>query len=426
MSRELIAILDRQIIGRVTTDNRAKLKFIYDEKWRSATNAYPLSISMPLALTEHPHRIIEPFLWNLLPDNQNILDGWARKFQVSGRNAFALISAVGEDCAGAVQFVRPERVDAILKPARREIEWLDEAEIADRLRLLREDQSAWRIARDTGQFSLAGAQPKTAFLFENGRWGVPSGRVPTTHILKPPSPHFHGHVENEHFCLELARAIGLPVADSRIMRFQDELAIVVQRYDRVRTPSGFRRVHQEDVCQALAIPPTHKYQNEGGPGIRDVVDLLNTYSGDPAQDVDTFLDAITYNWLIAGTDAHAKNYALLIGAQSRTRLAPLYDLASILPYPEFDAQRIKLSMKIGNEYRLRDIGLRQWHKLAGEVRRDPDALIQRVRDLTGQLADHVTDIRNRMEDEGLTHATITRLAKALTARAALCLRIITA
>lgn len=426
MTRELIAILDSHIIGRVTSNARGRLAFTYDEKWRSAPNAYPLSISIPLALTEHPHRIIESFLWGLLPDNQAILDGWARKFQVSARNAFALISAVGEDCAGAVQFVRPERLDAVLQATPHEIEWLDEPAIADRLRLLREDESAWRIPRDTGQFSLAGAQPKTALLLEGGRWGVPSGRVPTTHILKPPSVHFHGHVENEHFCLELARAIGLPVADSRIMRFKDELAIVVQRYDRVRTPAGLRRVHQEDVCQALGILPTRKYQNEGGPGIRDIVELLNTYSSDSAQDIGTFLDAIAYNWLIAGTDAHAKNYALLIGAQSRIRLAPLYDVASILPYPEFDTQRIKLSMKIGGEYRLRDIGPHQWRKLAAEVRLDPDALVQRVRDLTAELAGNIAGVRDRLADEGIAHPTATRLADALTTRAAFCRKIMTA
>jgi serine/threonine-protein kinase HipA len=425
MTSELIAILDGQIVGRVTSSTRARLTFIYDEKWRSAPNAYPLSISMPLALTEHPHRVIESFLWNLLPDNQNILDGWGRKFQVSARSAFALISAVGEDCAGAAQFLRSERLDAIVRPRPKEIEWLDEAELANRLRVLREDHSAWRIPGDTGQFSLAGAQPKTALLLEDGRWGVPSGRVPTTHILKPPSANFHGHVENEHFCLELARAIGLPVADSTIMRFQDELAIVVQRYDRVRPATGLRRVHQEDVYQALGLLPTRKYQNESGPSVRDTVELLNTYSSDPAQDVDTFLDAIVYNWLIAGTDAHAKNYALLIGAQSRIRLAPLYDLASILPYPEFDAQRIKLSMKIGGEYRLRDIGVSQWRKVAVELRRNPDALLERVREITANFADNVLSVANWMADEGVTHPTITRLADALTTRAALCHRIMT-
>ena len=188
--------------------------------------------------------------------------------------------------------------------------------IAERLRALREDHSAWRIPRDTGQFSLAGAQPKTALLFENKKWGVPSGRVPTTHILKPPSGEFDGHAENEHFCLELARALGLPVVDSRIMHFKDEVAIVVERYDRVRIAGGLRRVHQEDMCQALGIPPTRKYQNEGGPGIRDIVDLLSDVLDElQREDIATFLDSVVYNWLIAGTDAHAKNYALLIGAR---------------------------------------------------------------------------------------------------------------
>ena len=420
MSQELVAILDGRETGRVMRDDRGKLSFTYNEPWRTAADAYPLSISMPLALAEHGHAKIDPFLWGLLPDNEIVLDHWARKFHVSARNAFGLIACVGEDCAGAVQFVRPERLEAILGEAPPPIEWLDEAAIAQRLRTLREDHSAWRIPRDTGQFSLAGAQPKTALLFDNNRWGVPSGRVPTTHILKPPTGEFDGHAENEHFCLELARAGGLPVVDSRIMHFQDEVAIVVERYDRVRTAAGLRRVHQEDMCQALAIPPTRKYQNEGGPGIRDIVELLRTYSANAPEDVHTFLDAIAYNWLIAGTDAHGKNYALLIGAQTRVRLAPLYDMASVVPYQDINTDRVKLSMKLGGEYRLRNIRLYHWRRLAQELHVDPDATIQRVDDFARHLADHVPDIRRRMTEEGLTHPIIARLADALTARAAAC------
>jgi serine/threonine-protein kinase HipA len=420
MSQELVAILDGREMGRVGRDNRGRLSFTYNEPWRAAPDAYPLSISMPLALAEHGHAKIDPFLWGLLPDNEMVLDHWARKFHVSARNAFGLIACVGEDCAGAVQFVRPERLAAILGEAPSPIEWLDEAAIAQRLRALREDHSAWRIPRDTGQFSLAGVQPKTALLFDNNRWGVPSGRVPTTRILKPPTGEFDGHAENEHFCLELARALGLPVVDSRIMHFQDEVAIVVERYDRFRTAAGLRRVHQEDMCQALAIPPTRKYQNEGGPGIRDIVELLRTYSANAPEDVCTFLDAIAYNWLIAGTDAHAKNYALLIGAQARVRLAPLYDMASVVPYQDIDIDRVKLSMKLGGEYCLRNIRLYHWRRLAQELHVDPDGTIQRVDDFARQLADHVPDIRRRMTEEGLTHSIIARLADALTARAVAC------
>ena len=424
MTKELIALLDGKETGRVVRDNRGKLTFTYNEQWREAAGAYPLSLSMPLTLAEHSNARIDPFLWGLLPDNEIILGNWARKFHVSPSNPFSLIACVGEDCAGAVQFVQPSRLNAILGAAAPPVEWLDDREIAKRLRALREDQSAWRAPRDTGQFSLAGAQPKTALLFENKEWGVPSGRLPTTHILKPPSGEFEGHAENEHFCLELARSLDLPVVDSRIMHFKDEIAIVVERYDRVRVAGTLHRVHQEDICQALAIPPTRKYQNEGGPGIRDIVGLLGDNSSLPREDVATFLDSVVFNWLIAGTDAHAKNYALLIGAGGRIRLAPLYDVASVLPYPDINIQKAKVSMKIGGEYRLRNIRRYQWRKLAVEVKLDPGKTLRGVSDLAGQLADHVSAVKEQMMSEGLKHPIIPRLADALTKRADACLRIL--
>jgi serine/threonine-protein kinase HipA len=418
MTKTLMALLDGKETGRVVRDNHGKLAFTYDEQWRNADTAYPLSLSMPLALTEHRNAKVDPFLWGLLPDNEIVLGNWARKFHVSPRNAFSLIACVGEDCAGAVQFVQPERLDAILGAAAPPIEWLDEAEIAGRLRALREDQSAWRAPGDTGQFSLAGAQPKTALLFDNKKWGVPSGRVPTTHILKPPSSEFNGHPENEHFCLELARSLGLPVVESRIMHFKYEIAIVLERYDRIRISGTLHRVHQEDICQALGIPPTRKYQNEGGPGIRDIVGLLNANSSRPGDDVTTFLDSVAYNWLIAGTDAHAKNYALLIGSAGQVRLAPLYDMASVLPYPGINIDKVKVSMKIGGEYRLRNIRPYHWRKLAAELKLDPDATINRVSDFAARLADEVSGIKRQVTREGLKHPIIARLADAVTKRGA--------
>lgn len=423
MTREIVAILDGRETGRIVQDNRGRLSFTYNEQWRSAADAYPLSLSMPLALAEHGTAKIDPYLWGLLPDNEIVLDRWASKYHVSARNAFALIASVGEDCAGAVQFVRPERVEPMLAEAAPPIEWLDENAVAGRLRALREDHAAWRVPRDTGQFSLAGAQPKTALLLENGRWGVPSGRVPTTHILKPPSGDFDGHVENEHFCMELARMLGIPVADSRIMRFRDEIAFVTERYDRVRTEAGLRRVHQEDLCQALAIYPTRKYENQGGPGILDIVELLRTYSTNSTEDIRTFIDAIAYNWIIAGTDAHGKNYGVLIGAE-QLRLAPLYDVASVLPYPDIDIEEAKLSMKLGNEYRLRNIYKPNWRKLAEQLRIEADSMTSRVDNFARQLADNVPEMRLRMTEEGVDHPIIARLADALVARAARCRQIL--
>jgi serine/threonine-protein kinase HipA len=424
MTSELVALVDGKEIGRVHNDTRGRLAFVYDDGWRKASNAYPLSLSMPLAAAEHGPSAVQAFLWGLLPDNERILDRWAAKFQVSARNVFALISHVGEDCAGAVQFVTPDRVEALRSGKDDKVEWLDEKNIAKRLHTLREDHAAWRLPRDTGQFSLAGAQPKTALLLLSGRWGIPSGRIPTTHILKPPTGHFDGHAENEHICLKIARDFGLPVAETKVMRFENEIAIVVERYDRQPSGNQIVRVHQEDICQARGLMPTKKYQNEGGPAPSDVVELLRTYSTDRVDDVDTFVRALGLNWLIAGTDAHAKNYSLLLGSGPMIRLAPLYDVASILPYDEIDMQKIKLAMKVGGEYRLSQIGLRQWQKFARETRVDTDEMVERLIFMTEQLPDIVTDARMQAKDEGLDNAIIERLVPQLIARAKDCQRLL--
>jgi serine/threonine-protein kinase HipA len=201
------------------------------------------------------------------------------------------------------------------------------------------------------------------------------------------------------------------------MRFQDELAIVVTRYDRIRTQGRLRRIHQEDVCQALSINPARKYQNEGGPGIPQIIDLLRTYSGRPKEDIETFINSIIYNWLIIGTDAHAKNYALLIGAGSSVRLAPLYDLASALPYSQIDPKRAKMSMKIGGEYLFQNVFQRHWQKMAQELRLDSGFVTERLRITAEILPDQVADIEMRMKADGIDHPLIRRLAGKLTSRA---------
>ncbi|MDA9421627.1 type II toxin-antitoxin system HipA family toxin [Bradyrhizobium sp. CCBAU 53380] len=417
---ELIALLDGAEVGRVRSDARGRLSFVYENAWRNAEVAYPLSLSMPLAAEEHGPATVQAFLWGLLPDNEQVLERWAKKFQVSARNVFALISNVGEDCAGAIQFVTPDQFEALKTGKDDKIEWLDKAEIANRLRVLREDHAAWRLPRDTGQFSLAGAQPKTALVLKGNKWGIPSGRIPTTHILKPPTGHFDGHAENEHICLQLARELGLPAAETQVMRFEREIAIVVERYDRQVSGNDIIRVHQEDICQAMGIPPTKKYQSEGGPTPADVVELLRTYSTDREADLETFVSALVFNWLIGGSDAHAKNYSLLLASGPLVRLAPLYDIASILPYDHVDQRKIKLAMKVGGEYKLDQIGLLQWQKFARETRIDADVLIATLTSMAAQIPDLVADIRMRSQKEGLKNALIERLATALGTRAKNC------
>lgn len=412
----LILLLNGRRVGEVRR-NGQKLSLHYDPAWRADPAAYPVSLSMPLASLDHSHAAITAFVWGLLPDNEQVLDRWARQFHVSARNPFALIGAVGEDCAGAVQFVTPERADALMQGGEDDIQWLDDDQIEERLRTLRQDHAAWRDRRDHGQFSLAGAQPKTALLRQDGRWGVPSGRNPTSHILKPPTGAFDGHAENEHFCLRLAARLRLPVAWSEVRRFGEEVAIVVERYDRQAVDGRLLRIHQEDLCQALGVPPTRKYQADRGPDVRRCVTLIRDQSSEPGEDVDTFIQAVLFNWIIGGTDAHAKNYALLIAEEGQVRLAPLYDVSSALPYGGLQYQRLKLAMKLGGEYYLRDIGPRQVAKMATEIRQDPASLIARARTMADQIVGEAPSVAADLASAGLTHALIPRLSALLVDRA---------
>ena len=417
----LVVVADRRIMGEIQRDRRGRLTFVYDDRWRSLDAAYPLSLSMPLVVAEHQNAKVEPWLWGLLPDNGDILARWGQRFHVSPRNAFALLGAVGEDCPGAIQLVRPDRVEEILRDDDQQVEWLTEADVAERLRTLRRDRAAWRMARDTGQFSLAGAQPKTAFLLDGQRWGVPYGPVPTTHILKPPIHGFDGHAENEHLCLALARALGLPAARSEVRRFEDETAIVVERYDRVRLAASIRRLHQEDMCQVLGLPPTKKYQNEGGPGCAELSEAIRTHSGEPGDDAWTFARAIMLNWIIGGTDAHAKNFSMLISANGRARLAPLYDVASTLPY-EFDPRKLKMATKIGGKYRLEEIYSRQWTKFAAELRLASAKVLNMGRTMAETLPAAIAETVDDARANGLDHPILQRMIEVLNARSERCIR----
>ena len=419
----LFVVAERRIMGEIRRDRRGRLTFVYDDSWRTMDAAYPLSLSMPLAVAEHEHAKINPWLWGLLPDNEAILSRWGQRFHVSSGNAFSMLSAVGEDCAGAIQLARPDRVDDVLHDKDQQIEWLTEAEIVERLRILRQDLAAWRTAHDVGQFSLAGAQPKTAFFFDGLRWGVPSGPTPTTHILKPPIVGFDGHAENEHLCLTLARSLGLPAVRSEVRRFAGETAIIVERYDRAGPVESIRRLHQEDMCQALGLPPTKKYQNEGGPSCAELSEAIWTHSGEPGDDVRTFAGAIMLNWIIGGTDAHAKNFSMLIGPQGRGRLAPLYDVASILPY-DANLWKLKMATKIGGKDLIDRVYLRHWAKFATEVRLPSAEVIGMGRKMAETLPGAFARIVDVARANGLDHPILQRMIEVLNARSEHCARIL--
>jgi serine/threonine-protein kinase HipA len=390
MSDSLAVLLEGSVAGTLTRLPGGRLRFDYDDVFRARSDATPLSLSMPRQVRSHGDRTVTPWLWGLLPDNDAVLARWARQFHASASSPFSLLATqIGRDCAGAVQFVAPADTEQLLQHAG-DVTWLTEGEVGDRLSELRRDSTAWLGSSFTGQFSLAGAQAKTALLFQDGHWGVPSGATPTTHILKPAVAGLDDHDLNEHLCLDAARRAGLVVSPTRVTRFGDESAIVVDRYDRAQVGERLVRVHQEDVCQALGFPPSQKYQNEGGPSPIQVVELLREAM--PARVADDavwrFVDALAWSWLIAGTDAHSKNYSLLL-AGNDVRLAPLYDIASALPYGVHE-RKLRLAMKVGGHY---DVFTRRnpWPRTASELGVDMDRLTGRVAELAALAPDAFAD-----------------------------------
>jgi serine/threonine-protein kinase HipA len=414
----LVALLNGVRVGNIFQTAAGTLRFEYEESWRSQIDAYPLSLSMPLAAASHGHDSISPFLWGLLPDNDRTLDQYGRLFGVSSGNAVALLSHIGADCAGAVQFAAPDRVNELegRGNGRLSVDWLSDTEVARELSTVRNQGIPGTTARTVGQFSLAGAQPKIALLEESGRWGRPTGRTPTNRILKPPSEDFRGFAENEHLCLELASGLRLGSVSSRVMRFDDEVAIVVERFDRQKRGGTYRRVHQEDVCQALGVMPTRKYENLGGPGIKDIITLLRDASKSPSEDVGRFIAANALTWVIAATDAHAKNYALLHGQGGNARLAPFYDIASYLPYTDQRLHRAKLAMKIGRTYLLRRITRHDWEDLAKDNGMSVRSVIEIVEQLLRQLTPVLEAVAETAIRDGLDRKIIEPLARAIRER----------
>ncbi len=422
MADVLTVLLDGRIAGTLTRLAGARLRFDYDDEYRADADSTPLSVSMPTSIRSHADAVVSPWLWGLLPDNDAVLRRWARDFHASASPFSLLATPVGHDCAGAVRFATPDAAEELLA-APGSVAWLTEGEVAQRLRDLRADSTAWLGGDFSGQFSLAGAQAKTALLHRDGRWGVPSGASATSHILKPAVAGFDEHDLNEHLCLDAARRAGLVVARTAVTQFEGESAIVVERYDRRLLDGRLLRIHQEDVCQALGVRPDRKYQNEGGPGPGDVARLLRRVMPPRVADdaVWRFLDALAWNWLIGGTDAHAKNYSLLLAGR-QARLAPLYDIASALPYGT-DERKLRFAMKIGGDYRLHPFHS-TWPTAAGELGLDAEAVADRVLALACRAPDAFADAAAAPAVTGLGRALPGTLVDLVAERSRWCIALL--
>ncbi|NUB45950.1 type II toxin-antitoxin system HipA family toxin [Fertoebacter nigrum] len=345
--------MNRRMVGQYFREPDGAFAFSYAPHWLAWENTFPISRSLPL----RPERYVGPpviaVFENLLPDSDDIRRRVAERVGADGVDSHSLLARIGRDCVGALQFLPEgqEPGDSRLLTG----EPLTEEQIAAMLNDLARTPLGIRAERDF-RISVAGAQEKTALLFHEGRWLEPTGTTPTTHILKPAIGALPNgmdqtdSIENEHFCLRLMAGFGLPVARTEIARFAGTKALVIERFDRLRARDGrLLRLPQEDCCQALSVPPTRKYQNEGGPGIVEICSLLQG-SDEPLRDRAGFLKATILFWLIGATDGHAKNFSIALMPGGRFAMTPLYDVLTV--QPSLDAGQLqikdmKLAMRAG-------------------------------------------------------------------------------
>ena len=391
------------------------LSFTYDEEYRSEPNATPLSLSMPLAAPRHGNRAVRAFLDGLLPDSQPARERWARQYGVSANNPFGLLANVGRDAAGAVQILPPGEEPDDGEDRQGDIEWLGDDDIATLARELSEHGADWDPGRYGGRWSLSGAQPKIALFLDaaTGRWGIPHDSTPTNAIIKPAIEGYKKHHINEALCLRAAAKAGLLAARVDLVEVADVQALISHRYDRRQNAEGrWLRVHQEDMCQALSVPPSQKYQSDGGPGVAAIGALLSGLTVDDRLiSSERFFKGLAFNVLIGGADAHAKNYSLLL-VGPRTQVAPLYDVASAACYDQH--RRLTSPMRVGEHSRMLDVTERDWRAAARQLAIPGDQAMAWVADLRARLPvafaaaveslpDDVVDEASAMADRIIEH-----------------------
>ena len=381
---ELDVFLNETNIGKLS-ENNGTMSFRYSAEFLNSPSAYPLSQNLPLTDAEFTDPAVENFFSNLLPD-ERMRNAVAMVLGTSPENTFGLLKRIGEDCAGAVSFYPAGNTpSALTKPVFRDLSDSEAYTILDNLAFRPLD------AGDEGvRISGAGSQEKLVACVNAGKVSLPLYGTPSTHIIKPAITGIPDSVYNELFCMKLAKLCSIPVAECFILRLNEEDFYVVERFDRIVENGVTRRLHQEDFCQILNIPPKLKYQEDGGPGIEECLETMSLMHM-PARDRMNFIRLVIFNFLIGNCDAHAKNYAVLYHA-GKPMFAPAYDLLSTMVY---DNMNKCFAMNIGGETRMGQMSQTHFSTMALKCSFSPKMILNELQELAALLPEKA----NALSDE---------------------------
>ncbi|WP_071795579.1 HipA domain-containing protein [Natronohydrobacter thiooxidans] len=383
---------ERSRVGTLTRGTAAVIGFTYDLAWLSSNTAFPVASALPLSKAKWQGDLVAAAFDNLLPDAEGELrEKIAARLDAQGKDVFSLLSVLGRDCVGALQFLpvdeAPSEKSMQYRIISKEEMVADLQNLASAPLALGEDED-FRIA-------IAGAQDKTAYLRVEGLWAKPCGITPTSHIFKTPMGILPGpdqielsdSVENELLCMTLAREIGLPAAHVEKITLPGQVVLSVERFDRVWLGETLKRLPQEDICQSLGYPSAMKYQRLGGPGIGQIMELLRE-SDTPIEDREAFFRAQIFFFLIGASDGHAKNFSLRLGRRGRFRLAPLYDILSIAPVVRagrLQRKRYRLAMSIDGHYGIDEIVPRHFEAEGRAAGLPKGRALELLQDMTDRL-----------------------------------------
>lgn len=392
-------------VGSLSFSPTGKMQLVYDPSWHGSENSRPLSLSLPLG--HHPLHgtAVEHFFDNLLPDNDAIRKRIQTRFGAASDRCFDLLWHIGRDCVGAVQLLpeteEPPDIMTITS------EPLTDAEIAETLRNYQAMPMGMQKSSDF-RISIAGAQEKTALLRQDNRWCRPHGVTPTTHIFKLPigqTPRIDlsDSVENEWLCHRILQEYGIPVASAEIRTFEDVKTLVVERFDRRLSKDGtwIIRLPMEDMCQALGVPPVFKYEEDGGPGIRGIMDLL-LGSENAGTDRRLFMKAQLLFWLLGAIDGHAKNFSIYLLPRGAYRMTPLYDVMSAYPIvarKELHSKQMKMAMSVDGKnkhYYWNEIVKRHWSSMSRTARFPKEELDTIFRELVDPMEDVISRVASSL------------------------------
>ncbi|MTH79958.1 type II toxin-antitoxin system HipA family toxin [Paracoccus aestuariivivens] len=386
---------DQFQVGQVEVAADGALSLRYAEPWLQTAGAFPLSVTMPLRPDPFPSDLISPWLANLLPEEQQ-LQLLTRSLGLDQADVLAVLKEIGGDTAGALSFGEPsDRGRWAYTPLTELYRTSDEQEALER-HFQDLGRRPFLVGEEGVRQSLAGGQKKSALavLAADGApvlrlpgkgdiLAVPRNGAPSTLIVKPDNPNLPGITENEVWCLRMAQAIGIEAAQTTVLQATERTAICVLRYDRRLGRDGqLFRLHQEDFAQANGLPPGRKYERGTLPGL-DLKTLLETGRHVSASDALALLDQVIFNILVANTDAHAKNYSLILPVGATPRLAPLYDVSSVLPWPHVVQS---FAQKIAGKKRTSEqISGRHWEAIAREIGYRPTDVRNRVQELVDKM-----------------------------------------